>query len=67
MAKEKKPIVSKVFSAANQKDSGVAETDDPWMEHLCREVNRACDKFWTMTDERRIIDREYRKKHPFLQ
>jgi hypothetical protein len=67
MAKEKKPIASKAFSGACAKDSGIVECDDPWLEHLCREVNRACDKFWTLTEERRIVDREYHNKHPFLQ
>jgi hypothetical protein len=42
------------------------EKVDAWLVKLSGEVSRACDKFWTTTDERRSVDGQYRRNNPFI-
>ena len=57
----------KMFSAKGAgNSSGLEERADIWLIKLSGEVSRACDKFWTMTEERRTIDAQYRRNNPFI-
>jgi hypothetical protein len=57
----------KMLSAKGAGDSsGMEEKVDAWLVKLSGEVSRACDKFWTTTDERRSVDGQYRRNNPFI-
>lgn len=36
-----------------RKTSGIRSYQDIWLENLSAEVSRACDRFWTLTPDRR--------------
>jgi hypothetical protein len=41
------------------------EKADAWLIKLASEVARACDNFWTKTDERRSLNAQYYKSNPY--
>jgi hypothetical protein len=43
-----------------QKLAGVREFRDAWLLNLMEETNRACDRFWQATPERRAIEAKRR-------
>jgi hypothetical protein len=43
-----------------QKLAGVREFRDAWLLNLMEEMNRACDRFWQATPERRAIEAKRR-------
>jgi hypothetical protein len=56
----KKTIVTD--SAFDHRTSGIEENDyDPWFYETCRMVSIACDKFWTKTEERIMLNDLYYK------
>jgi hypothetical protein len=56
-----------MFSAKGAGDSsGFEEKTDALLIKLSGEVSRACDKFWTTTEERRSVDVQYRRNNPFI-
>jgi hypothetical protein len=49
-------------SAFDHRTSGFEESDyDPWFYETCRMVSIACDKFWTKTEERIMLNELYYK------
>lgn len=56
----------KSFSAKGScETSGMEEKADAWLIKLASEVARACDNFWTKTDERRSLNAQYYKSNPY--
>jgi hypothetical protein len=43
-----------------RKKTGTRDRGDIWLHNLSMELNRACDLFWTRTEERREI--EFRRR-----
>jgi hypothetical protein len=50
----------------NKKTAGLKSRSDIWLENLYAEVSRACDHFWTLTAERRLIEAR-RCRHRFFK
>ncbi len=49
-----------------RKTSGIRSYQDIWLENLSAEVSRACDRFWTLTPDRRAQEAR-RKASGFMQ
>jgi len=47
--------------------SGGENYYDDYLARLSREVSVACDKFWTMTEERRYINEKHYKSTSFYR
>jgi hypothetical protein len=46
--------------------SGLAGPRDKYLQHILRDLNLACDLFWSRTEERRAIHRRYLATHEYL-
>jgi hypothetical protein len=49
-------------SLHDKKTAGVKSRSDIWLENLYAEISRACDRFWTRTAERRLIEARRRAR-----
>jgi hypothetical protein len=58
----------KSFSAKGSSEtSGMEEKADAWLIKLSSQVSRACDNFWTKTDERRSVNANFYKSNPYTR
>jgi hypothetical protein len=50
-----------LYSAASLTTSGMVDERDVWLINLAAQFDRACNYFWTKTEERRKVQAEFNK------
>ena len=65
--KPKKTLSKKsLYSAGSLTTSGTIDEKDIWLINLAAQFDRACDYFWTKTEERRKVQAEFKKNCSYI-